>query len=472
MDDKAGKRGMRQGQSTIQPQGQKETMRKFKQTILGLFPLLFSLVPLPSIAAPAIEHWLTDNGARVYFVPASGLPMIDIQLTFDAGSARDGDKKGVAHLSNSLLDEGAGEYNADQLAEHFENLGAEIGNGSYRDMSIMSLRSLTDPQLLTPALEVFALMVGKPSFPEKSFERNKKQTLIAIQSQRQSPQALTDKAFFKAIYGDHPYSAPPLGFESTVTALTLDDMHQHYQQYYVAKNTVVAMVGDIDRATAKAIASQLTRGLAPGNAAPRVAPPAAIEGEVVNIEHPSSQTHIKIGQTGISRDDPDLFPLYVGNHILGGSGLGSRISDEIREKRGLAYSAYSFFSPMRVSGPYLMGLQTRNDQAGKAIEVMFATLQEFIDNGVTAKELEAAKRDITGGFPLRTSSNSKILGFLGNIGFYNLPLDYLDTYTGHINAVTVEQIKEAFQRRVHPNKMVTVTVGAPPVEKKTVTGFE
>ncbi len=458
---------------TTQHQEQRAIMRKFKYLILGLFPFIFSLASPSLYAAPKIEHWLTDNGARVYFVPAPDLPMIDIQITFDAGSARDEAKKGIAHLTNSLLDEGAGKLNADQIAEQFENLGAEFGTGSYRDMSIMTLRSLTDPALLTPALKLFALTVNQPTFPVESFERNQKQTIIAIQSQLQSPRSMINKAFFKALYGDHPYSAPSLGFEESVTALTREDVIKHYQRYYVAKNAVVAIVGDVNRSAAEAIATQITQGLEAGQAAPTIAPPAALEkGIVINIEHPSTQTHITIGQLGVTRDDPDLFALHVGNHILGGSGLVSRISEEIREKRGLAYSAYSFFSPMRVAGPFMMGLQTRNDQSSDAIEVMFATLKAFIENGATTAELEAAKRNITGGFPLRIASNSKILGFLGNIGFYNLPLDYLDSYNARINAVTLEQIKEAFKRRVHPNKMVTVTVGVTPPAVKAATGFE
>ncbi|MCF6322982.1 MAG: insulinase family protein [Gammaproteobacteria bacterium] len=449
------------------------TMQTFKHLFSGLLASLFALMAMSAHATPTIQHWTTDNGARIYFVAAPGLPMVDIQFTFDAGSARDHDKKGVAHLTNSLLDEGAGELNADQIAEQFDSLGAEFGTGSYRDMALMKLRSLTDPALLTPALELFALTLSDPSFPAESFERNKKQTLIAIQSQLQSPQSIIDKAFFKALYGDHPYSAPSLGFKESVSVLTRDDMVQYYQQYYVAKNAVVAIVGDLDRAAVEAIATQLTKGLAAGKASPRVVPPAAIEkGAMITIDHPSTQTHISIGHPGMTRDDPDHFALYVGNHILGGSGLTSRISDEIRNKRGLAYSAYSFFSPMRAAGPFLMGLQTRNDQASDAIKVMFATLQEFIDNGPTTEELEAAKRNITGGFPLRIASNSKILGYLGNIGFYRLPLDHLDTYNDHINAVTIEQIKDAFKRRVHPDKMFTITVGAPLPETKAATGFE
>jgi len=460
-------------QTINNPEGLAYTMQTFKLSLFGLLASLFTLIAMPTHAAPTIQHWTTDNGARIYFVAAPGLPMVDIQFTFDAGSARDQDKKGLAHLTNSLLDEGAGELNADQIAEQFDRLGAEFGTGSYRDMALMKLRSLTDPALLTPALELFALTLSDPTFPVESFERNKKQTLIAIQSQLQSPQSIIDKAFFKALYGTHPYSAPSLGFEESVNALTRDDMVQYYQLHYVAKNVVVAIVGDLDRAAAETIATQLTKGLAAGKAAPHIVPPAAIEkGSVINIEHPSTQTHISIGHPGMTRDDPDHFALYVGNHILGGSGLTSRISDEIRNKRGLAYSAYSFFSPMRAAGPFLMALQTRNDQASDAIEVMFSTLQTFIDNGPTAAELAAAKRNITGGFPLRIASNSKILGYLGNIGFYRLPLDYLNTYKDHINAVTIEQIKDAFKRRVHPGKMFTITVGAPPPEVKAATGFE
>jgi len=456
-----------------QAKGLITTMRTYKHMLFGLFTSLCVLLAVPAHASPTIQHWTTDNGARIYFVAAPDLPMVDIQFTFDAGSARDDDKKGVAHLTNSLLDEGAGKLNADQIAEQFDSLGAEFGTGSYRDMALMKLRSLTDPAQLTPALKLFALILSEPSFPAESFERNKKQTLIAIQSQLQSPQAIGGNAFFKALYGDHPYSAPSLGFEESVSALTRDDMVKYFQQYYVAKNAVVSIVGDLDRATAEAIAAQLASGLATGHAAPRVAPPAVLEKErVINIEHPSTQTHISIGHASVTRDDSDYFALYVGNHILGGSGLTSRISDEIRNKRGLAYSAYSYFSPMREAGPFMMGLQTRNDQASDAIKVMFATLQTFIDDGPTAEELEASKRNITGGFPLRIASNSKILGHIGNIGFYNLPFDYLDTYNDQINAVTIEQIKETFKRRVHPNKMVTVTVGAAPPEVKAATGFE
>jgi zinc protease len=179
----------------------------------------------------------------------------------------------------------------------------------------------------------------------------------------------------------------------------------------------------------------------------------------VKIDHPSTQTHILVGQTGIKREDVDYFPLYVGNHVLGGGGMVSRLFAEIREKRGLSYSANSYFSPMRENGPFTASLQTRTDQTKEALLVLQEQLKIFIDNGPTEAELEASKKNITGGFPLRLSSNSKIIAYIGMIGFYDLPRDYLETFNANVNAVTVDQIKDAFKRRLSPDKFVTVMVG-------------
>ena len=162
----------------------------------------------------------------------------------------------------------------------------------------------------------------------------------------------------------------------------------------------------------------------------------------------------------MKRGDPDYFALYVGNHVLGGSGLVSRISDEIREKRGLAYSAYSYFFPMHVAGPFMMGLQTRTEKTSEAIALLQKTLRKYIDEGPTAEELKASKQNITGGFPLRLDSNAKIIGNLAVIGFYGLPLDYLDTFNRHVEAVSVKDIRDAFRRRIDPDDLVTVTVGS------------
>ncbi|MBI3776542.1 MAG: insulinase family protein, partial [Gammaproteobacteria bacterium] len=352
-----------------------------------------------TFAAPQIQQWQTANGARVLFVPAPEIPMVDAQVVFNAGSARDLAKPGIAVMTNALLNEGAGDKNADAIAEQFASLGAHQGNGAERDMASFSLRSLTDPSKLQPAAELLALILKQPTFPPDAFVRVQSNTLVGLQAQKQSPDEIASEAFFKAVYGSHPYASEPSGTEDSVKALTVDDLKAFYKQYYVARNAVVAIVGAVDRAAAEKLANTLVSGLPEGVAAAKLPEVVALaDANVVKLSHPSTQTHVMIGQPGIQRNDPDYFALYLGNHILGGNGLVSRISDEIREKRGLSYSAYSYFMPMRERGPYVLGLQTRTEKTDEAIKVLRDTLDKFVKDGPTAKELEASKKNITGGF--------------------------------------------------------------------------
>jgi zinc protease len=429
-----------------------------------LFLLAFCLGSGLVYAGPTIQHWTTSNGARVYFVPAPGLPMVDVRLAFDAGSARDGEQPGLAQLCNSLLDDGTGELDADQIATRFEQVGARFSTTTYRDMAIVDLRSLSEAGMLRTAARTTAQLLASPSFPPEALERERQRALVALQERQQSPDAIADDAFMAAVYKGHPYASPTAGTVAGVNGISREDLANFHARYYVGHTATVAIVGDLDRAAAEDLAWVLVKDLKSGRAAPLLPPIATppngyVDQRTLRIDYPSSQTHILIGQPGISRDDPDYFPLYVGNHVLGGSGLVSRISEEIREKRGLSYSAYSYFTPMRQRGPFTIGLQTRNDQADEALQVARKTLRQFIDDGPTATELKESKQNITGGFPLRLSSNKKIVGMLAMIGFYQLPLDYLDTFTTRVEAVTLKDIRDAFARRIHPDSMITVLVG-------------
>ena len=284
--------------------------------------------------------------------------------------------------------------------------------------------------------------------------------MVALKNERQSPSSVAEKTFYANLFQQHPYHSPPTGKETTVAELTVGDVSAFYERFYVAKNAVIAIVGAIDRAQAEQIANRLTSNLRAGEPAPElpdVGP--ATSAEKIRRDFPSTQSHILIGQPGMRRGDPDYFPLYVGNHVLGGSGFGSRIVEEIREKRGLAYSSYSYFLPMRKDGPFIIGMQTRNGEADQALQILNETLTGFVNEGPTAEELLHAKKNITGGFPLRIDSNKDIIEYIGMIGFYGLPLDHLQTFNAKINAVTAEQIRDAFQRRVHPDKLLTVVVG-------------
>ncbi|MAQ26849.1 MAG: peptidase M16 [Pseudomonadales bacterium] len=407
-----------------------------------------------------IESWDTPNGARVLFVQAPEIPMLDVKVVFDAGAARDQSLPGLAQLTSSMLTEGAGIADVDAIARHFEGLGASINSASYRDMAVVSLRTLSDSQYRDPALTLFYDVVSQPTFPQSSLQRLRGQMLLGLQQEKQSPGALAQKAFFQQLYGELPYGIPPNGNEDSLNRIGTEDLRRFHQQYYVAANMVVAMIGDIDRTQAELIALQLDKQLPAGQPAPPLPAANKLQQAIQeHVEFPSSQTHIMVGGLGVKRGDPDWFALYVGNEILGAGGFSSRLNQIIRQDHGLAYSVYSHFIPMAGAGPFLINLQTRSDQTRQALDLLNTTLSDFVRNGPTAQELDAAKRHILGSFPLQTASNSNIVDYLGMIGFYDLPLNYLDTYIGNVEQVEVDDVRQAFQRIVQPDALLTVTAG-------------
>lgn len=412
-------------------------------------------------AVPVIQHWQTANGAQVYFVPTLDLPMVDVEVVFDAGSARDNGRYGLATLTNGLLNEGAGGYSADQIAEQFENLGAQFGNSVDRDMASVSLRSLNEASLLQPASQMLATVLTRPEFAEVPFKRIQQQMLAGLEYQKQSPSALASRAFYRAVYPEnHPYAIPSSGTTETVKTLTPTEVRAFHARYYVAKNALVSIVGALERAAAENLANTLVGQLPPGEApAPLPAVPALTAAQKVHIEYPSTQTSILLGQPGMARSDPDYFALYIGNHVLGGNGLVSRLSENIREQHGLAYDVSSYFSPLRVAGPFAVDLQTRNAQKDTALQLIRKALQDFVEQGPTAAELQRSQHDIVAGFPMRIDSNSDMVSYLTYIGFYGLPLDYLAKFNTNIEAVTVDKVKDAFKRHLYLDKLVVVTVG-------------
>ena len=411
-------------------------------------------------SAAKIETWQTSQGSSVFYVETKGLPMVDIRVVFDAGSARDGYQHGIAALTSALLDTGAAEWSADDIAQRLESVGARLGSGVSKDTAWVSLRSLTEEKLLNKALQTMQAILTKPSFNEADFQREKGRTLAGLKHREESPGALANIEFLKVLYKDHPYAHPSSGVVETVTGFAVADLQNFYKQFYVANNARVVIVGDIDRQHAEKIAQSLIAGLAAGEKPESIAAvPVPEKGVTKHIQFPSTQTHVLAGLVGMHRKDKDYLSLYVGNHILGGSGLVSQLFGEVREKRGLAYSAYSYFSPLLRKGPFTMGLQTRNDQTSQAVEVMQNTLTAFVEKGPTETALLAAKKNITGGFAMRFDTNSKLISYVSMIGFYQLPLDYLDTFQQRVDAVTVESIKDAFKRRVQPEFINTITVG-------------
>ena len=430
---------------------------KFLSAFIALLTLLS---PCIAQATPDIQYWTTAQGTRVYFVRTEGLPLVDLRVVFAAGSVHDGAQHGVASLTSALLESGAGIWDADDIAQRLESVGAIMETSVSKDTGSLYLRSLTDPDKLNVAVDTLHAILTQPLFAAKDFEREKKQVLLGLQAKEESPGDLAEVIYTKAIYGDHPYGHSTDGEIGTVTKLTHNDLVKFYQRYYVAANAVVAVVGDLARADAETIVERVLAGLpqgAPVETLPTVAEPLAAT--TMKQFFPSAQTHVLVGEPVLSFNDPDYFTLYVGNHILGGGGLVARITEEVREKRGLSYSANSYFSPRAGKGPFTMRLQTRNEQTDKALKVMMETAKKFIVEGPTDKELEAAKQNIVGGFVLRIDNNRKIAEYVATIGFYGLPLDYLNTFTAKVQTVTVADIVKAFKARVDPARFQTVLVG-------------
>jgi len=432
---------------------------KYTQIIFSLIILLYNA---SIFAAPKIEQWQTSNGVKTLFVAAPELPMLDVAITFDAGSGRDASLPGLSQLTHSMLNTGTGDLDADAIAEKFEDLGAKFGASVSLDRSSVSFRSLSDEQLLTPALTTFIDVLTKPSFPAKDFARIKNQALIAIKDSSQRPGDMASRAFYKAIYNDHPYARPSIGYKDSIESLALEDVRQFHQRYLVANNALIAIVGGIDISKAKAMAEKIATSMSQGEKPDAIPEPKrSNEVEDIYIPFPSQQAHVYLGHLGIQRGHPDYFTLYTGNHVLGGGGFTSRLVKEVRVKRGLSYSVYSYFFPLQQPGSFTLGLQTKTDQAQQAAEVSLQTIRKFVQEGPTEEELSLSKNNIVSGFPLRIASNRDILGYLSLIGYYQLPLDYLETFTGNIKSVTREQIRAAFGKNLQPDNLVTIIVGGP-----------
>lgn len=408
----------------------------------------------------AIKNWQTSNGINVLFVQANEVPMVDIRLVFDAGSARDGDKFGLASLVSRMLDEGTPTRDTNQIVAAFENLGASFNAAAYRDMFAIDLRVLSDSSYLDPALDVFSDIVAQPSFPEASFKRIFDGAQVGQQQKQQSPSAQAGILFYQHLYGSHPYAHPSSGTPDSLKKITTSDLKAFHQQFFVAKNATLALVGDISEERAKQISETISQPLATGEAAlPLISATALPKARHMHLAFPSQQTHIMLGQATARRDDKDYEALYIGNEILGGGGFNTILMNELREKRGLTYGVYSSIVPMHAEGPFMISLSTRSDQAQQALDLIRSNLRDFLRKGPTDIQVKEAKDNILGNFPLSTSSNGSILAYLASMGFYHLPLTHLDTFNDRISKVTAADIRAAFQRHINTDTLLTVTVG-------------
>ena len=426
---------------------------RFLALILGLGVLSGELC-----ADVNVLSWETKKGAKVNFVRAAEIPMVDIRVVFGAGSVRDGRKYGLAKVVNRLLLEGAGELEASKFKDKLAMTGANLYADSLREMAFISLRTLKSKEYYSKSLELLTLAVTKPQFNDIEMKRVVEEMLLEIALKEQSLGAVADDSLWDSIYKGHPYSNPPLGNKESLESLQQEDLLAFFSTYYVAQNAVISVVGDLEKAEAIELSENLSEKMPQGKL-PSPIPDVTIPGGLTTIvDKQSKQTHIRLGQVGISRTEPDYFPLLVGNHALGGNSLVSVLFQEIREKRGLSYSIYSYFVPMERRGPFVVGMQTENKKQVEALKVLREQVTKFLRNGPSDADLEIAKANLIKGFPNRIDSNQKILGYLSMIGFYGLPSDYLTTFPKKIEKVDKSDVVAAFREKM-PLDFATVVVG-------------
>lgn len=430
---------------------------------IGLFCINFAWAGIP------IQHWTQPQGARVYLVESPAIPMVDVQIDLDAGSRRDpADQPGLANLmatstSNGVRASYAGPaLDENQLSEAWADLGASFGGSASADRMSFALRSLTYPDILDQAVALAARQIGEPAFPEAPWLRDRPKLIASLKEANTRPATLAARAFNRAVYGSHPYGYEPT--EASLLRTHVQHLRDLHARVLRACAVQVSIVGALNRTQADALVTKLLArlpqvGCVKPPPVPEVQPLAAASDQ--RIAFASAQAHVLVGQPGFKRNDPDFFALTVGNHILGGGGFTARLTEEVREKRGLTYSVYSFFAPGLHAGAFTVGLQTRPDQAEQALALVREVLSRFVAQGPSDKELQAAKDNLMGGFALRIDSNKKLLDNVANIAWNRLPLDYLDTWTQQIDKLSAADVRAAMARVLQPDRMATVVLGAP-----------
>jgi zinc protease len=418
-----------------------------------------------------IEHWTQANGAQVFLVQSPGLPMVDVQIDFDAGARRDPvGRAGLASATALMIGKGLKARGAmpaldeNAVGEAWADGGALFSASASSDRMSFTLRSLTRTEVLDASMRLAARHLADPAFSADIWARERQRWSASLRESLTKPGTVADRAWTPAVFGTHPYGQQTT--PESLLALSVADMQAFHARHIAPCRAKVSVVGALNRAQVQAWVTELLAALpsaascAALPAVPEVQP--LTQAQEIFIPFESAQAHVSMGQPGFKRDDPDFFALTVGNYVLGGGGFVSRLTEQVREKRGLSYSVYSYFSPGLHAGPFAIGLQTRPDQARQAVEVARAVLQEFVEKGPTQAELQAAKDNLTGGFALRLDSNRKLLDNLANIAWHQLPLDYLDTWTQKVQALTVQDVSLAFVRKVQPERQVTVVVGGAP----------
>jgi zinc protease len=423
---------------------------------------LFVLFALPARAAVEVQEVYSDEaGIYAWLVEEHAIPLVAMEVSFRGGAALDpAGREGLANMVSGLLDEGAATYDSLAFQTRLEDLAIRMGFAASRDRFSGSLKTLS--QNAGEAFRLFGLALSKPRFDAEPVERVRQQIITGLIRQSESPRAIARRAWFKSAFPDHPYGRPVDGTQASVKAITAADLRGFARRRLAQDNMVIAVVGDITPTQLARLLDVAFGGL-PEAAAPAViaktAPRPTPALEV--IRKPVPQSTMVFGHGGLLRDDPDWYAAYVLNYILGGGGFASRLTEEVREKRGLAYSVYSYLSPLENAGLFLGGVATKNAQAGETIRLIEAVIARLRNQGASAQELKNAKTYLTGSYPLNFNTSGKIAAQLTAIQIHGLGLDYITRRNSYIEAVTLDQVRRVAKRLLAPDHLRWTVVGKP-----------
>jgi len=401
-----------------------------------------------------------ENGMVLLLSERHTIPSVTINMLIKAGQVSEpSDKAGLAHITAGLLTEGTKKRSSSQIAEEIEFVGGGIGASGGDDSASVNLTILKKD--LDLGLDILSDILLNPVFSEEEIIRKVRETKASIEKEKENPSAVAGKEFAKTVFGDHPYGRPTEGLPETLDRIIRDDIVRFHAAHYIPNNTIMAVVGDV---TEKEIVSKLNRYLKDWKKRevvnPVFPPVKPLSQKIVKpIDKKITQANIVLGHIGIERENPDYYAAYVMNYILGGGGFTSRLMDNIRDNKGLAYDVHSYFAPMKHSGYFNVGVQTKNESAKVAIEEVLKEMERIRSVSVTDKELEDAKAYLTGSFPLKLDTNKKIAGMLTAIEFFNLGLDYPDRYPKMINSLTKDDILKVARRYLNTDNYIMVVVG-------------
>lgn len=416
--------------------------------------------PVEAAREPIGERYVLDNGMVLLVKENHALPVVMVNMIIKAGSIMEPpEKAGLAHLTAGLMTKGAAGMSATEISEAIEFVGGSLSVGGGKDYATAGLTVLRKDA--DTGFDLLGKVLREPAFDQDEIDRLKKSVKAGIIRGEQDPGTVASKAFAKAVFGEtHPYGRPAVGTLESVDAITRDDIVAFHGKFYAPNNSIIAVVGDITADEAKGLISKYLAGWEQKPVAEPVFPetprPSGIER--VSIDRGITQANVLMGHLGVTREDPDYYALYVMNYVLGGGGFASRILDKIRDDMGLAYSAYSYFDADKYSGDYVVGLETRNESAKTAIDETLKIIEQMREEGVTDEELQDAKDYITGSFPRKTDTNSKIAGLLTQVEYYNLGLDYFDMYQREIDKVTKEDVLRVARKYLHPDNIYVIVV--------------